>query len=211
MTVAGIEHNHATVAYKFPDDTNIAAGDLNGRTRRRDVLGGNQRLTRSWALCRIYQQHQRSTALLPGRRSLHHRQGKLDRHIDGVDNPFAFINARVDVQAIAVRDALQVASIRAYGTDPLPTANSHTRAHESGIAPSMGTLGDCLDNALMEAFRARMQVELLDRRRWRTRIEFANAIFEYLEIFHNRQRRHTALDMLTPRCCHPPCQGAVDV
>ena len=75
----------------------------------------------------------------------------------------------------------------------------------------MGTLGDCLDNALMEEFRARMQVELLDRRRWRTRIEFANVIFEYLEIFHNRQRRHTALDMLTPRCCHPPCQGAVDV
>ncbi len=43
-----------------------------------------------------------------------------------------------------------------------------------------------------------MQVELLDRQRWLTRIELANAIFEYLEIFHNRQRRHTALDMLTP-------------
>ncbi len=33
---------------------------------------------------------------------------------------------------------------------------------------------------------------------WRTRIELANAIFEYLEIFHNRQRRHSALGMLTP-------------
>jgi putative transposase len=43
-----------------------------------------------------------------------------------------------------------------------------------------------------------MQVELLDRRRWRTRVELANAIFEYLEIFHNRQRRHSALGMLTP-------------
>ena len=62
----------------------------------------------------------------------------------------------------------------------------------------MGTVGDCFDNALMEAFWARMQVELLDRKRWRTRIELANAIFEYLEIFHNRQRRHTALNMLTP-------------
>ena len=62
----------------------------------------------------------------------------------------------------------------------------------------MGTVGDCFDNALMEAFWARMQVELLDRKRWRTRIELANAIFEYLEVFHNRQRRHTALDMLTP-------------
>ncbi len=43
-----------------------------------------------------------------------------------------------------------------------------------------------------------MQVELLDRQRWRTRLEPANAIFEYLEIWHNRQRRHSRLDMLTP-------------
>ncbi|MCQ3803436.1 MAG: IS3 family transposase [Acidimicrobiia bacterium] len=57
---------------------------------------------------------------------------------------------------------------------------------------------DELRNALMEAFWARMQVELVDRRRWLTRIELANAIFEYLEVFHNGQRRHTALDMLTP-------------
>ena len=62
----------------------------------------------------------------------------------------------------------------------------------------MGTVGDCFDNATMESFWARMQVELLDRRRWRTRIELANAIFEYLEIFHNRHRRHTALEMRTP-------------
>jgi transposase InsO family protein len=43
-----------------------------------------------------------------------------------------------------------------------------------------------------------MQVELLDRRRWKTRIELANAIFEYLEVWHNRQRRHSRLGMLTP-------------
>ena len=61
----------------------------------------------------------------------------------------------------------------------------------------MGTVGDCFDNAIMESFWARMQVELLDRQRWRTRIELANAIFE-LEIFHNRQRRHTAPQMRTP-------------
>ena len=45
---------------------------------------------------------------------------------------------------------------------------------------------------------SRMQVELLDRRRWKTRIELANAIFEYLEIWHNWQRRHSRLGMLTP-------------
>lgn len=51
---------------------------------------------------------------------------------------------------------------------------------------------------MVESFWARMQVELLDRRRWRTRVELANAIFEYLEIFHNRKRRHSALGMLSP-------------
>lgn len=62
----------------------------------------------------------------------------------------------------------------------------------------MGSVGDCFDNAMMESFWSRMQVELLDRRRWNTRIELANAIFEYLEIWHNRQRRHSSLGMLTP-------------
>ncbi len=83
-----------------------------------------------------------------------------------------------------------------------------TQMHPSGRSPNEPTIpdsyrrsvtvGDCFDNALMEAFWARMQVELLDRQRWRTRIELANAIFEYLEVFHNRQRRHTSLNMLTP-------------
>ncbi len=72
------------------------------------------------------------------------------------------------------------------------------RAIDSGLLPSMGSVGDCYDNAVIESFWSRMQVELLDRQRWRTRVELANAIFEYLEIFHNRQRRHSALGMLTP-------------
>jgi putative transposase len=72
------------------------------------------------------------------------------------------------------------------------------RAKASGLVPSMGSIGDCYDNAQIESFWSRMQVELLDRKRWSTRVELANAIFEYLEIFHNRQRRHSALGMLTP-------------
>ena len=62
----------------------------------------------------------------------------------------------------------------------------------------MGSVGDCYDNAVIESFWSRMQVELLGRRRWKTRIELANAMFEYLEIWHNRQRRHSRLGMLTP-------------
>jgi transposase InsO family protein len=72
------------------------------------------------------------------------------------------------------------------------------RARASGLVASMGSIGDCYDNAVIESFWGRMQTELLNRRRWRTRLELANAIFEYLEIFHNRRRRHSALGMLTP-------------
>jgi transposase InsO family protein len=72
------------------------------------------------------------------------------------------------------------------------------RVQDAGLVASMGSIGDCYDNGLMESFWGRMQTELLNRQRWRTRIELANAIFEYLEIFHNRQRRHSALDMLSP-------------
>jgi putative transposase len=72
------------------------------------------------------------------------------------------------------------------------------RAVDSGLLPSMGTVGDCYDNAMAESFWSRMQVELLDRKRWKTRVELANAIFEYLEIFHNRRRRHSSLGMVSP-------------
>lgn len=72
------------------------------------------------------------------------------------------------------------------------------RAVDSGLLPSMGRVGDCYDNAMIESFWSLMQVELLDRKRWDTSVELAIAIFEYLEIFPNRKRRHSALGMLTP-------------
>jgi putative transposase len=72
------------------------------------------------------------------------------------------------------------------------------RAKRSGLVPSMGSIGDCYDNAAIESFWGRMQTELFNRKRWRIGIDLANAIFDYLEIFHNRQRRHSALGMRTP-------------
>lgn len=72
------------------------------------------------------------------------------------------------------------------------------RAHDCGLVPSMGSIRDCYDNAVIESFRGKIQTELLNRKRWKTRIELANAMFEYLEIFHNRHDRHRALGMLTP-------------
>lgn len=43
-----------------------------------------------------------------------------------------------------------------------------------------------------------MQIELLNRKKWKTRIELANAIFEYIEEFYNRRRRHSFLGYQTP-------------
>ncbi len=72
------------------------------------------------------------------------------------------------------------------------------RIRRAGLMPSFGSVGDGLDNAMMESFWSSMQIELLDRQRWNTRVELANAIFEYIEIFHNRRRRHSGLGYLSP-------------
>ena len=61
----------------------------------------------------------------------------------------------------------------------------------------MGAVGTAADNAMMESFWARLQVEVLNRQRWKTRIELATALHDYLQ-FHNTRRRHSALGMLTP-------------
>jgi len=72
------------------------------------------------------------------------------------------------------------------------------RVRQAGLVPSMGTVGDAFDNAVIESFWARLQTELLNRKKWKTRVELSTALFEYLEIFHNRTRRHSSLGMLTP-------------
>ena len=72
------------------------------------------------------------------------------------------------------------------------------KVRDAGLAPSMGSVGAPFDNAMVEAFWARMQVELLNRKRWKTRIELATAMHDYIEIWHNTRRRHSALQTLTP-------------
>jgi putative transposase len=74
--------------------------------------------------------------------------------------------------------------------------SQHVR--DAGLAPSMSAVGSPYDNAMVEALWGRMQVELLDRKTWTTRIELATAIHDYIELFHNTTRRHSALGMLTP-------------
>jgi transposase InsO family protein len=69
---------------------------------------------------------------------------------------------------------------------------------DAGLAPSMGAVGSPYDNAMVESFWGRLQVELLNRQSWKTRIELASAIHDYIELFHNTRRRHSSLGMLTP-------------
>jgi putative transposase len=73
-----------------------------------------------------------------------------------------------------------------------------SRIREAGLVGSMGTIGDGYDNAMIESFWGTMQVELLNRKKWRTRLELANAMFEYIEVYYNRSRRHSALDWDSP-------------
>jgi putative transposase len=72
------------------------------------------------------------------------------------------------------------------------------RIRSAGMAHSLGSVGDAFDNAVVESFWARMQTELLDTRTWRTRTELSTEIFDWIEVFYNRTRRHSSLGMISP-------------
>jgi putative transposase len=69
---------------------------------------------------------------------------------------------------------------------------------QSGIARSMGSTGVCWDNAVAETFFATLKKEMVYRRSWPTRQELIGEVFEYVEAFYNRQRRHSTLGYLSP-------------
>ena len=62
----------------------------------------------------------------------------------------------------------------------------------------MSRKGDCWDNAVAESFFHTLKVELTCDRNYKTRQEAQADIFEYIEVFYNRQRRHSYLDYLSP-------------
>jgi len=66
------------------------------------------------------------------------------------------------------------------------------------IVPSMSRRANCYDNAVPESFFATLKGELLDRFKWQTRVAVRTAIFEYIEVWYNRLRRHSALGYLSP-------------
>lgn len=72
------------------------------------------------------------------------------------------------------------------------------RCKEAGIVPSMGSVGDAFDNAAAESFFATLECELIDRTTFRNRTEARMAVFDFIEAFYNRHRRHSSIGMLSP-------------
>jgi putative transposase len=72
------------------------------------------------------------------------------------------------------------------------------QARAAGIAQSMGSKGDCFDNAVAESFFATLKKELIHGRSWQTKAELRTEVFEYIETFFNRRRRHSTLGFLSP-------------
>ena len=72
------------------------------------------------------------------------------------------------------------------------------RCRQAGVRPSMGSVGDCYDNALCESFFATLECELIDRRRFHSQAEARMAVFEFIEGWYNSRRRHSAIGYLSP-------------
>jgi putative transposase len=72
------------------------------------------------------------------------------------------------------------------------------RCRLAGIEQSMGGRGSAYDNAVCESFFKTLKSDLLDRRSWPDKAELRPAVFDYIETFYNRQRRHSSLDYLSP-------------
>jgi len=72
------------------------------------------------------------------------------------------------------------------------------RCKEAAVRPSMGSVGDCYDNAMCESFFATLECELLDRSCFKTHREAELAIFDYIEGWYNPHRRHSAIGYLSP-------------
>jgi len=73
-----------------------------------------------------------------------------------------------------------------------------SRCKKAGVRPSMGSVGDCYDNALCESFFATFKSELIDRYRFRIIAEAKAATFSYIESWYNLHRRHSSIDYLSP-------------
>ncbi len=113
------------------------------------------------------------------------------------------------IRAELVVDALEMATWRRRPAPNQTVAHSdhgspihqlglRRRLRAAGLLGSMGSVGDCFDNSVVESFFGTLQVELLDQTRWDTRRQLALAVFEWIEAWYNPRRRHSYCSMLSP-------------
>ena len=72
------------------------------------------------------------------------------------------------------------------------------RCKDEGVRPSMGSVGDCFDNAMAESFFATLECELIEQESFSDRSEARLMVFDYIEGFYNPKRRHSAIDYHSP-------------
>jgi putative transposase len=99
--------------------------------------------------------------------------------------------------ALATRRPNGVIHHSDQGSQYTSTTFGH-RCREAGVRPSMGSVGDAYDNAMCESFFATLECELLARRRFKTQVEAQTAVFEFMEGFYNRRRRHSSIGYFSP-------------
>ena len=99
--------------------------------------------------------------------------------------------------ALTVRRAQQVIHHSDQGTQYTSVAFG-ARCEAAGVRPSMGSVGDCYDNAMCESFFATLECELLERFRFRTKAEAEAAVFQFIEGWYNPHRLHSSLGYVSP-------------
>ena len=132
----------------------------------------------------------------------------LSVFIDMYTRKVVGFSMRQDMQAVLVIDALNMALGRYDVQDTLiahsdrgvqyAASSYRERLKSAGILPSMSRKGNCYDNAFVESFFKTLKTELVYQTEFNTRKEAENAIFEYIEVFYNRQRLHSSLGYQTP-------------
>jgi len=122
---------------------------------------------------------------------------------------------RTELPLAALQDALQQRRPPAGLVQHTDRGSQYTAAayqevlvaHQ--ITASMSRAGNCYDNALAESFFATLKTELIETRPWPTRRAAQHAVFEWIEVFYNRQRRHSALGYRSPVVFEMRCEKEV--
>src|SRR5437588_296599 len=106
----------------------------------------------------------------------------------------------VDALAMAVQRRLPQTEVVAHSDRGSQYASDHYQRllAEHGITCSMSRPADCWDNAPMESFFASLKKELVHHEDYATRAQARASLFEYIEVFYNRERRHSTLGYQTP-------------